>query len=152
METSVTRPTAAEALATANRLRPVLLHLGRHLRREVHVEGVTGGQISILARLHRQPGAGVNELAALEGVSAPSMSQAIDRLEAAGMVERVRGGDADRRRIGLRLTAEGERIVRTVRSRRTAWLSARLRELSAEDLAAVEAAIAPLARLVDPTA
>jgi DNA-binding MarR family transcriptional regulator len=143
------RPGAAEALSTANRLRPVLLHLGRHLRREIHVEGVTGGQVSILARLHRQPGAGVNELAGLEGVSAPSMSNAIDRLEAAGLVERVRGGDPDRRRVGLRLTGEGERIVRTVRSRRTAWLSARLRQLSSEDLAAIEAAIEPLGRLVE---
>jgi len=32
----------------ANRLRPVLLHLNRHLRREVHTSDVSPGQLSLL--------------------------------------------------------------------------------------------------------
>jgi hypothetical protein len=39
-------------------------------------------------------------------------------------------------------------VLRRVRSRRTAWLATRLRGLSDEDLAAVEAAIEPLSRLL----
>lgn len=140
---------AAEAVALANRLRPVLLHLSRHLRREVHETGISAGQVSLLAAISRRPAAGVNDLAASEGISAPAMSNAIDRLEAGGLVTRVRDTGGDRRRVFLQVTAEGDRILRTVRSRRTAWLSARLGGLDAEDFAAVEAAIEPLARLLE---
>jgi DNA-binding MarR family transcriptional regulator len=50
--------------------------------------------------------------------------------------------------VGLTLTDEGQRVLRRVRSRRTAWLATRLRDLSSEELEAVEAAIAPLSRLL----
>lgn len=39
-------------------------------------------------------------------------------------------------------------MLRKVRSRRTAWLSTRLRGLTAEQLEAVDAAIAPLSELL----
>lgn len=139
----------ADAVAVANRLRPVLLQLSRHLRREVHETGISAGQVSLLAAISRRPAAGVNDLAASEGISAPAMSNAIDRLQGAGLVRRVRETHGDRRRVCLQVTTEGERVLRTVRSRRTAWLSARLRGLGGEDFAAVEAAIEPLARLLE---
>jgi len=41
---------AADPTVLANRLRPVLLKLNRHLRREVHPLGVTGGQVALLDR------------------------------------------------------------------------------------------------------
>ena len=37
-----------DPVTVANRLRPVLLKLNRHLRREIHSLGVTGGQVSLL--------------------------------------------------------------------------------------------------------
>jgi len=55
---------------------------------------------------------------------------------------------ADRRRVGLTLTDEGQRVLRRVRSRRTAWLATRLRVLSPDELEAVEAAIEPLSQLL----
>lgn len=139
----------ARATAVANRLRPVLLHINRHLRREIHELGVTNSQVSTLAAIVCNPGIGVNDLAAGEGVAAPSMSTQLDRLQAAGLVERTRDPEGDRRRVGLRVTEEGERVLRTVRSRRTAWLAERLRGLDAESLAVIEAAIDPLSRLVE---
>jgi hypothetical protein len=39
--------------------------------------------------------------------------------------------------------------MRSVKSRRTAWLAARLRGLSDAELAAVDAAIGPLEELID---
>ena len=60
---------------------------------------------------------------------------------------RVDGGD--RRRVGLTVTAEGARVLRAVRSRRTAWLAARLRELPEDQLRAVDAAIDGLRALVE---
>ena len=138
----------ASAVETANLLRPVLLHLNRHLRREIHSLGVTAGQVSLLAVIRSQPGIGVKELAQREGSSAPTVSAHLDRLEQAGMVARTRGDD-DRRRVGLTVTAEGARVLRTVRSRRTAWLAARIEQLAPEQRAALEGAVDALRALVE---
>ena len=133
----------------ANRLRPVLLQLNRQLRREVHPLGVTGGQVSLLVSIRRAPGIGVRELAAHEGISPAGMSGHVHRLERAGLAERRPDAGGDRRRIGLYVTAEGERVLRLVKSRRTAWLAARLRRLEPEQLEAIDAAIEPLAALLE---
>ena len=130
----------------ANQLRPVLLHIIRQLRKELHSVGVTAGQVSILVALRDEPGIGIAELASIEGTSAPSISAHIDRLEAAGLVVRQRAA-GDRRRIGLRLTADGARVLRAVRSRRTAWLATRLEALADGDLTALDEAIPALARI-----
>jgi DNA-binding MarR family transcriptional regulator len=138
-----------DPVEVANHLRPVLLHLNRHLRRELHALGVGSSQVSLLSSISNTPGIGVAELAAREGTSAPSISNHIDRLEAAGLVIRTRRGDGDRRRVGLTNTAEGQRVLRAVRSRRTAWLAARLRDLPADQLRAIDAAIDGLSALVE---
>ena len=52
----------------------------------------------------------------------------------------------DRRRVGLELTPKGERLLRSIRERRTAWLAERLEELEPEELRAIEGAIEPLLR------
>jgi DNA-binding MarR family transcriptional regulator len=133
----------------ANRLRPVLLHLNRQLRREVHTSGVSAGQLSLLSSIQDQPGIGVAELAAREGTSVPSVCNHVDRLEASGLITR-RQGERDRRRVDLEVTTEGVRVLKLIRSKRTAWLSARLSALSDVELAAIADAIAPLeALLVD---
>jgi DNA-binding MarR family transcriptional regulator len=139
---------AADPVAVANRLRPVLFKLHRALRRELHSLGVTGGQVSLLVQISKQRGIGVRELATREGMSAPGMSKYVARLESEGLVARGPVG-GDRRRIGLSLTEAGERVLRSVRSRRTAWLAARLRELEPAEIDAIDAAIEPLTRLLD---
>jgi DNA-binding MarR family transcriptional regulator len=132
----------------ANRLRPALLKLARELRRESHALGVTGGQVTLLIQIQRNRGIGVNDLAARERISAPAMSKQVDRLERAGLVRRT-PDENDRRRQGLSLTAEGERVLRSVKSRRTAWLAARLERLGPDDLEALDAAVEPLLSLLE---
>ena len=139
---------SADPLAVANRLRPVLLQLARELRREVHPLGVTGGQVSLLVAIRRVPGIGVRDLAAREGVSAAAMSRHVSRLVGAGLVRRLEGPGGDRRRVGLELTEDAERVLRLVRSRRTAWLAARLESLAERELDAVDEAIEPLHALL----
>jgi DNA-binding MarR family transcriptional regulator len=138
---------AADPVAVANRLRPVLLQLTRELRREIHSLGVTGGQVSLLVQVQRDPGIGVAELAHRERMSVPGMSKYVSRLERAGLVERSEL--PDRRRVGLRLTQQGDRVLRSVKKRRTAWLASRLRGLDDDELKAVEGAIEPLMRLLE---
>ena len=112
---------AADPTVLANRLRPVLLHLNRQLRREVHSLGVTGGQVALLVQIKLHPGIGIRELAALERISVPGMSKFISRLEEAGLVQRA-PVEGDQRRVGLTLTAAGHKVLRSVKSKRTAWL------------------------------
>jgi len=140
--------TEIDTVAVADKLRPALLRVGRELRREAREVGVSPEQVSLLVAIKYAPGIGVGELAALERVSAAAMSKHVDRLERAGLAERKPSAD-DRRRVGLTLTDEGQRVLRRVRSRRTAWLASRLRGLSPDELAAVEAAVEPLSRLLE---
>jgi len=133
-------------LTVADRLRPVLLQINRELRRETRAGGFSPEQVALLVAIKYTPGIGVRELAAQERISAPAMSKHVDRLEGAGLVART-PSEHDRRRVGLTLTDEGRRVLRRVRSRRTAWLVSRLDALRPEELAAIEAAIAPLSTL-----
>ena len=138
-----------DTLAIANRLRPVLVQLNRQLRRELHLLGVSAGQVSILGAIRQCPGIGIAELAAREGTSSPSISSHIDRLETAALVTRTKAAEGDRRRVGVRITPAGERVLRAVRSRRTAWLATRLEALDTGDRARIAAAVDSLAALVD---
>jgi DNA-binding MarR family transcriptional regulator len=136
------------AVTVANRLRPVLLRLARELRKEARAFGITGGQAAVLAVVERHARIGLGRLAAEEGVSPPAMCRHVDRLEEAGLVRRVTGASGDRRRVEIELTTEGKRILRRVRSQRTAWLAERLDQLDPRKLAAVDGAIEPLAELL----
>jgi DNA-binding MarR family transcriptional regulator len=138
---------ASDPTVIANRLRPVLFKLGRQLRREIHSLGVTGGQVGLLVQIKDRPGIEMRELAALERMSVPGMSKYVNKLEEAGLVQRA-PVEGDQRRVGLRLTAAGHRVLRSVKSKRTAWLAARLRELEPSELDAIDAAIEPLTNLL----
>jgi DNA-binding MarR family transcriptional regulator len=63
-------------------------------------------------------------------------------------VRREQGTGGDGRRVGLELTKEGERVLRLVRSRRTAWLAARLESLDEGELEAIDDAVDALAALL----
>jgi DNA-binding MarR family transcriptional regulator len=139
--------TQIDTLSIADRLRPVLLRVGRELRREAREVGISPEQVALLVAIKYTPGIGVRELATRERVSPPALSNHVDRLERDGLVSRT-PSVSDRRRVGLTLTDEGQRVLRRVRSRRTAWLATRLRGLSNEELEAVEAAVEPLSRLL----
>jgi len=139
--------TQTDTVAVAEALRPSLMRISRELRRESRAVGVSAEQVSLLVAIKYAPGIGAGELAARERISPPAMTQHIDRLERDGLVVRTPSPD-DRRRVGLALTEEGRRVLRRVRSRRTAWLATRLRGLTPDELAAVEAAVEPLEKLL----
>jgi len=139
--------TKVDTLEIADRLRPVLLKLSRELRREVRDVGVSPEQVALLVAIKYAPGIGVRELAAKERVSPPAMSNHVDRLERLDLVIRTPSTD-DKRRVGLTLSSEGDRVLRRVRSRRTAWLSTRLEALTPEQQAAIESAVGPLSELL----
>jgi DNA-binding MarR family transcriptional regulator len=137
----------ADPATLANGLRPVLLRLARQLRQETESLGVTSRQVTLLWLIRERPGLSLRELAAEERISAPALSGHVDRLERAGLIVRVRSAD-DRRRVGIALTEDGSRLLKRVRAQRTTWLAERLKDLQPEELAAIEAALEPLRRLV----
>jgi DNA-binding MarR family transcriptional regulator len=104
--------------------------------------------VTLLIQIRRHRGLGVNDLAALERISPAAMSGHVDRLEKAGLVTRT-PHESDRRKQVLGLTDEAERVLRSVKSRRTAWLAARLKTLDPEELEAVDEAVEPLFKLLE---
>src|SRR3954463_6474391 len=134
-----------DAMAGADSLRPPLLRLPRDLRRE-KIARVSPHQVGLLVAIKYAPGVTVGELAAEERVSTAAMSKRVTRLERDALVARTKS-EAAGRCVGLTLTEEGQRPLRRVRSRRTAWLASRLGSLSPAELAAVGAAAEPPARL-----
>jgi DNA-binding MarR family transcriptional regulator len=145
--TRASEQTSVEVLATADALRPALLQLARELRREARKVGVSTEQVAILVAIKYAPGIAAGELAAAERVSPAAMSKLVSRLERDGLVERA-PSEGDRRRFGLTLTAEGQRTLRRVRSRRTAWLASRLSALTPAEQASIAAAVGPLSQLL----
>ena len=106
--------TTDSPLTLANDLRPIVLRISRELRKETEQFGVTGRQVTLLWLVKRSPGLTLRALAAEEAISAPALSGHVDRLERAGLIVRVRSA-VDRRRVGLELTTDGERLLRRVR-------------------------------------
>lgn len=134
-------------MAVADSLRPTLLRLARELRQE-KIAGVSSQQVGLLVSIKYTPGITVGQLAAEERVSTAAMSKRVSRLQRDGLVTRT-PSQADRRCIGLTLTEDGQRTLRRVRSRRTAYLASRLGALTPAELALVGAAAEPLARLLE---
>src|ERR1700678_90483 len=106
--------TRDDVLALAEALRPSLLRVSRHLRREAQKAGVSALDAQLLGVIKKKPGVGGGELADIEQMTRPSMSGHLKRLEAAGWIIRDPACAEDRRRVGLRLTAAGESGLATI--------------------------------------
>lgn len=135
---SATRRTspAREVEAVADRLHSAALHLLRRLRAEDDASGISPPRLSALSVVVFAGPIGIGELAAAEGVAAPTMTRLVDGLERDGLVGRGPDPD-DRRGVLVRATPKGSRELRRGRRRRVQALAAGLRRLDATDLAAV---------------
>ncbi|TPG16520.1 MarR family transcriptional regulator [Sphingomonas koreensis] len=137
----------------AERLRPVMLKLSRHLRREAQGGGMSALDAQILGIIFKQQGVGISELADIEQMSRPTMSVHIKRLEAAGWLTRAAAATGgDRRRASLALSKAGKAALMAVRRSRNDWLAARVSRLTADERHRLDAAIEPLVRLVEMAA
>jgi DNA-binding MarR family transcriptional regulator len=86
--------------------------LGRVGPDEMCCEGLTQRQCAILRILVAQEGARLSDLAASVGISPSAMTRVLERLEARGLVERVRGSQPDGRATVVRISAAGRRTRR----------------------------------------
>jgi DNA-binding MarR family transcriptional regulator len=79
---------------------------------EVCCDGLSQRQAAILRVLVASEGARLTDLAALSGISPSAMTRVLEKLEARGLVERVRGAHDDGRAAKVRITAAGRRTRR----------------------------------------
>src|SRR5947209_13746013 len=128
-------------------LRLVVGRLARQLRRHA-VGGLTASQYSALATVERAGPIRLAALAEREGVSAPTLSRIVARLEQDRYVER-RADPADGRSSLMAVTAAGRAALRKIRRERTALLARGLAALADDDRHAVAAALPALEHLVD---
>src|SRR5438309_10350783 len=77
--------------------------------------GVTRAQWKVLFKLSRMPGLRQNELADLLDIEPITLSRIIDRVEEAGLVERV-ADPADRRAWRLHVTARAQPLIVKLRA------------------------------------
>lgn len=139
---------AASPQTLADGLRLSVTRLARQMRQQSDT-AMTPTQLAALATIERCGPLPIGALADLEQIGAPTATKIVDKLEAAGHVERT-PDPTDRRVTQVRTTPAGHRFLSDLRARKTAWLSTRLAALDAEDLAALEAAAAVLERLTAP--
>lgn len=128
------------------RLRNAILRLGRRLRTSSADEGLTATQSSVLATLVRRGPMRAGDLAEAEAVNPTMLSRVLAHLEDAGLAERAADPD-DGRCTRVRATAPGTRTINRVRARRAALLLARLRQMPAEHVDALWAALPALEEL-----
>ncbi|MBB6486534.1 MarR family winged helix-turn-helix transcriptional regulator [Rhizobium lusitanum] len=133
-----------EAHALAEALRPALHRLYRQLRRESDDPGLSPLHALLLVAVMRQPGIGVAELARMEKLRGPTISGHVKAMERDGLIIRSAPDPSDRRRNGLIATEKGQELIKSLKQRRTDWLASELVKLSADQRAAIRAAIAPL--------
>lgn len=128
-----------------SQLRLAVLRLSRRLRQQA-VGDITPSQLSALTAVERHREVTLGELAAIERIAPPSMTRIAARLEERGLVER-HVDSSDRRVARLAVSPSGRQLLETIRSRRDAYLAARLQVLTAEEREVLEKAVPLLERL-----
>ncbi len=141
-------PPAQDTPPWARQLLEAVYLTMRRLRRESFSKaGIGQPDLMILGSLRKAPGRGVSDLATEGGVSGPTMSAQIKRLEASGLIVREPTLDGDRRRVSLTLSPRAEAMMDTMLIESSDWMAARLGELSADEREAIFKALGPLGKI-----
>ncbi len=131
---------------TAERLRLSIARLARLLRQQDD-SGLGPTVTAALSTIAKHGPLTLGDLAAREQVAPPTITKVVEKMVAAGLIER--SADARDRRVSLvSVTALGSAQLEDFRNRRRSWLSERLGELDADALDRLEAAAEVLERLV----
>ena len=144
--TKPSSPAAPEIEDIAGQLRQSVFRLARLLRQQDD-SGIAPALLAALATIERDGPITLGKLAEHEQLSAPSITRAVAHLETRRLAERVPDA-TDRRVCRVQITAYGRRRLAASRTRKTAWLTARLQELAADDVARLAGALDVIDQLV----
>lgn len=129
-----------ETSAIADRLHSAAIHLLRRVRKQDAATGEGPARLSALSVLVFGGPMTLGQLAAAEQVKPPTMSRIVTGLEESRLVERL-ADSKDARRVRIRATAGGERLLHQGRRRRIEYLAGHLDGLTREELATLEEAV-----------
>jgi DNA-binding MarR family transcriptional regulator len=134
----------------AARLRLGIVRTARRLRQEAAAEasGLTPTSTAALATIERHGPLTPSELAGLERVKRPTVTRTLGSLEREGLVERTPDA-SDGRSFLVGINAVGRERLRRLRGRKNAYLAKRMRDLPAEDVAALERAAEILEQMLE---
>ena len=132
---SAVRTSSDQVLLAALRLA-----MGVSIEAADQIGTVSAVQLRAVTLLHQRPGANLGELARGMGVSVSVTSRLVDRLVAAGLVDK-RSSATSGREISLWLSECGEATLDRYDDLRLSRVRSRLEELSPEDASAVLSAL-----------
>jgi DNA-binding MarR family transcriptional regulator len=107
-------PHASQLHAWSQELEQLARILGRVGPDEACCEGMTPRQCSILRTLVDKQGARLSDLAVDSGITPSAMTRVLEKLEAQGLVQRVRGKSPDGRAAMVTITANGREVRRRI--------------------------------------
>lgn len=129
----------------ATQLRLAIGRTSRRLRVDGSA-GLTSSQVSALVMVEQGRRLRIGDLAAREGVSAPTMTRVVAALESLGHL--VRSADPlDARSSFVAVSASGHALLDQLRRDRTAYLAVRVARLSDDDRSRLAAALPVLESL-----
>ena len=139
--TSETRPDRA------GHLRHTIVRTARRLRQEAG-EGLSPSLTAALSTVERHGPLTPSELASRERIQRPTATRVLSRLEEEGLIQRT-ADLYDRRSSLVAVTEKGSALLDELRTRKTAFLAARLETLEPEERAALERAADILERVLE---
>lgn len=141
---------SANDLELADRLRLAVTRMARRLRQQSDHE-LSPSQIAALSTIERLGPLTPSALAEAERIRRPTATRIAARLAEAGLIART-VDERDRRVARLAITAEGRRMLKAVRSRKTAYLARRIERLDPEERELLARATDVLERILDEDA
>jgi DNA-binding MarR family transcriptional regulator len=142
-------PTKHQDLLAAQ-LRPLLARLIRKLRKlSPSNEQLSESERSVLVLLDQHQQLLSAELAVMEKMTPQSMGQLLQHLSLLGLIVKTLSA-SDKRKIHISLSTVGKERIQKVRRERDEWLSKAIASVcTKEEQVILQAALAPLSKLVD---
>jgi DNA-binding MarR family transcriptional regulator len=139
--------TSSRTPQLASRLRLAVARTARRLRQEAG-GGLSPTLSAALATIDRHGPLTPSELADRERVKRPTATRLLATLEEGGLVART-SDPSDRRSSLIAITPEGRELMRTLRTRKDAYLVRRLAKLTADERATLAQAADLLERMLE---
>lgn len=139
---------ARDTATVADRLHSAAIHLLRRVRKQDAATGEGPARLSALSALVFGGPITLGELAAAEQVQPPTMTRIVTGLERGGLARRM-ADPADLRRVRIRATGKGVRLLQRGRKRRIEYLARHLEALADEELEALKRAANIIEKLLE---
>jgi DNA-binding MarR family transcriptional regulator len=140
---------ATDDAELAARLHAAALHLLRRLAQEDRATGVSPPRLSALSVLVFGGPRTIGALAAIEGVTPPTMTRLVAAMTAAGLVDRL-PDPADRRIVRVAASDRGRTLLLAGRDRRVSTLVAMLGPLTPKERRRLSTAAGIIERILEP--